>query len=387
MYDAKVTSKDRMSIAVKIRALRLPALAACFASFLSAQFGTERVADRDLGRPSQPPFITFLGIVTPGKMTTDPSLVPQGPVAEVLFEELRATTSPGGPAGQVLTSIKTTYDQQGRAIEDVRKEYGGETNTVNRYDGPRLVSQESTFPNSKAPRPKFWNRWTYNQSGKLTEYRRGSGDVIQNHLTNFNRDPQARLLSFDYRQGPKDDLFSHTELHYSPDGKTVEISSSDQAGNVTRITTQTADDQGHIVQATIQEWDWKAKKLKPPLKVAFRYDQQGRLIEQNTDAHDFERGGSEHELPPGKISITYDDAKHTKTTAYSGQEGRLTSTVTYNAIGTVIGVSATAAGQTIATKLECSYDNHDNWTSCRQLGERAGVSTLTKMWRQTITYR
>jgi hypothetical protein len=98
MYDAKVTSKDRMSIAVKIRALRLPALAACFASFLSAQFGTERVDDRDLGRPSQPPFITFLGIVTPGKMTTDPSLVPQGPVAEVLFEELRATTSPGGPA-------------------------------------------------------------------------------------------------------------------------------------------------------------------------------------------------------------------------------------------------------------------------------------------------
>ncbi len=54
-------------------------------------------------------------------------------------------------------------------------------------------------------------------SGKLTEYRRGSGSTIQNHLANFKRDSQGRLLSFDYRQGPKDDLFSRTELSYSPE--------------------------------------------------------------------------------------------------------------------------------------------------------------------------
>ena len=225
-----------MTIYLKMQVLRLAALAALFGSLLYAQFGTELVTDKDIGRPPQPPFITFLGIVTPGKMATDPSLIPQGPVAEMFFEEVRAIATPGGPAGEVVTSIKTKYDEQRRVIEVIQNPVG--TDTLSRYDGSRLVSQETTFPNSKTPKPKSWNYWTYDPSGKLSEYRRGSGDVIQNHLTTFKRDPQGRLLSFDYLQGAKDDLFSHTELHYSPDGKTVEISSSDRAGSVTRITKQ-----------------------------------------------------------------------------------------------------------------------------------------------------
>ena len=143
-----------MTIGPKMRALRLAAFAALFSSLLSAQFGTEGMADKDLGRPPQPPFITFFGIVTPGKMATDPSLPLQGPVAEVFFEELRAAATPAGPAGEVFISVKTKYDEQARPLEVIRKEYGSETNTVNRYEGNRVVSQETTFPNSKSPRPR-----------------------------------------------------------------------------------------------------------------------------------------------------------------------------------------------------------------------------------------
>lgn len=243
-----------------------------YASGLAAQFLTEALPDQDIGRPARAPFITFLGIVTPGKLVTDPSLPPVGPVAQTLYEELRAHETPAGPAGEVMTSITSTWDEAGRVIEVVRKDHGSESDTINRYDGNRLVSQESTFPNSKQPRPKSWNYWAYDKSGKLIEYRRGSGDQIQNHDTNFKRDAEGRMTSYEVRQGPKDELFSRTELSYSPDGKTVDFNEYDAAGAVTQSLTQTVDDQGHVVMAVIRDRDWKTKQMKAPLRVAFRYD-------------------------------------------------------------------------------------------------------------------
>ena len=157
----------------------------------------------------------------------------------------------------------------------------------------------------------------------------------------------------------------------------------DAAGEVTRSTTQTVDDRGHVVLVVIREFDWKTKKPKTPLKVAFRYDEKGRLVEQNTDAHEFEGAGSEHELPPGKISITYNDAQRTKTTAYSSDEGPIASTLTYDASGATIGISFAA----FDAMLDCTYDSHQNWTTCRQMVKNGGVSTVAKMWRRTITYR
>jgi hypothetical protein len=217
--------------------------------------------------------------------------------------------------------------------EVVRKDRGSESDTINRYDGIRLVRQESTFPNSKHPEPKGWNYWNYDESGKLIEYRRGSGDEIQNHLTNFKRNPQGRLTSYEERQGPKDELFSRTEYRYSADGRTVDCIQYDADGAVTASTTQTVDDLGHVVMAVIRDRDWKTKQMEPPMKIAFRYDESGRLIEQDTDVHAVDESEGEAALPPGKVYIAYDDAKHTKTISYSGEEGLITSTVTSNASG------------------------------------------------------
>ena len=43
-----------------------------FASTLSAQFGTQALPDQDIGRPTQAPFITFLGIVDARKARNRP---------------------------------------------------------------------------------------------------------------------------------------------------------------------------------------------------------------------------------------------------------------------------------------------------------------------------
>jgi hypothetical protein len=127
--------------------------------------------------------------------------------------------------------------------------------------------------------------------------------------------------------------------------------------------------------------------MKTPVKVAFRYDGKGRLIEQDTDAHEFDKSGSEGELPPGKISIAYDDVKYTKTTSYSGDEGLLALTVTRNASGATIGSVGGTKGMTLDTVIHCTDDSHGNWTACQQIVKTGGVDRVEKMWRRTITYR
>jgi hypothetical protein len=360
-------------------------VALLYTSSLPAQFLTEALPDQDIGRPPKAPFITFLGIAMPGKLVTDWSLPPVGPVVQTVYEELRAHETPAGPAGEVMTSITSIWDEAGRVIEVIRKDHGSESDTINRYDGARLVSQESTFTNSRQPRPKTWNYWVYDESGKLIEYRRGSGDQIQNHDTNFKRDAQGRLTSYEYRQGPKDELFSRTEFSYSADGRTVDFSQYDADGAVIQSSTQTVDDQGHVVTAAIRDRDWQTKQMKAPLKVAFRYDETGRLIEQITEAHESEKSGSEFELPPGKVSITYDDVKHTKTTSYSGDEGSLAYTFTLNASGATIGFAGGADGTTLDAQVHCTDDSHGNWIACRQTVKTGSVDRIEKMWRRKIT--
>ena len=358
-----------------------------FPSGLSAQFGTETLPDQNVGRPPQAPLITFLGIVTPGKLVTDPSLPPFGPVAQTLYEELRVDETPAGSAGEVMTSVKSTWDEAGRVIEEIRTDRGSESDTINRYEGARLVGQESTFPNSRQLKPKLWSYWVCDKSAKLIEFRRGSGDQIQNHDTNFKRDSQGRLTSYEYRQGPKDELFSRTELRYSADGKAADVTDYDASGAVITSWTQTVDEQGHVAMLIIRDRDWQTQQMKAPVKIAFRYDEKGRLIEQDTDAHASDDSTGEGEPPPGMVSIAYDDAKHTKTTTYAGDEGLLALTVTQNARGATVRFVGGMNGRTLDTLVNCTYDTHGNWTTCQQIDQTSGGHRVERMWRRTITYR
>src|SRR5437764_835373 len=151
---------------------------------LSAQMGSWAINQQDLGRPPQPPFITFLGLVAGQKLATDPSLQLNGPVAEVLYEELRSQATPAGPAGEAIESIRTKYDELGRVIQKDRRAYGPAAKTVSRYEGTRLVSEETSF-DSNAQQPNAWNYWKYDEHGKLIDYKRGRGDKLENHETNF----------------------------------------------------------------------------------------------------------------------------------------------------------------------------------------------------------
>ena len=90
---------------------------------------------------------------------------------------------------------------------------------------------------------------------------------------------------------------------------------------------------------------------------------------------------------PGKVSIAYDDVKHTKTISYSGDEGSLAYTVISNANGATIGIVGGANGSALDVEVHCTDDSYGNWIACQQTVNTSGVDKVEKMWRRKITYR
>lgn len=338
-----------------------------------------------VGLPPQPPFITLLGIASPGKLATDPSIPPKGAAREVFYEELRAITSPAGPAGSVEASVRTKYDEQGRVIEKIENRFGNETDDVYRYQGGLLVSIETNYPNARKPQPIAWNYWTYDSRGRLTEYRRGRGTEIQNHEVGFRYDNQGRLLGFDYKQGRDDQLFSHTDISYSSDGKTVVVTQTFAGTKIVDRSTRTLDEKGRVVQVALAS-EGRAADKEASI-ILFRYDERGRLVEQTTNAAGFSDSGAEQDLPPGTISITYDDTLHGKTTKYSSPgEGDMETFVTQDDGGATTGFGIKAASERTFSAIRCEYDRQGNWTRCRQISQSDGPR-ISKDFHRTITYR
>jgi YD repeat-containing protein len=286
-----------------------------------------------IGLPPQAPSLTLLGMVGAGKLATDPSLPPKGgAVAEVFYEELRGVATPTGPAGAVEASVRTRFDEQGHVVEQVE------------------------------------NRWN------------------QNHELGFHYDDKGRLLGYEFRQGAEDKPFSRTEISYSGDGKTIVVTQTFAGTKIIDRSTRILDDQGRVVQVMV---DSEGRDTSGrATKIYFRYDEQGRLVEQTTDGLKFSDSGAEHDLPPGSISIAYDDKLHTKTTKYSvPNEGALESVVMQDESGATIGYSLKGPTERASTKLECQYDRLANWTSCRQIVESQGQRVVKQEFRRTITYR
>jgi len=336
-------------------------------------------------RPPVVPLILLMGLTDKGTLATDPTVPPNGSPTEATVEELRTRNGPAGPAGSVASSRTIKYGDRGQIMEEVAKDGFSETDTVTRYDRSRLVSREVTFLKSNYPRPKFWEHWTYDQSGRLSEYQRGSGDTLQNHLANFKRDTTGQLIGYEYRQGAKDELFSHEEIQYGPDGKTVAIASRNQAGVAMSEVTETLDSQRRVVGYEFAAPSAPRNATGSPIKVAFKYDDKSRLIEQVTDDYDVEKFAEEVGLPPGKVAVGYDDVNRAKTTTYSGLGGSFSTSITSDAAGGSVDVITVINGMTHLLKLTCSYDTHDNWTDCSQT---SGPGTpIEKAWRRTIVSR
>jgi hypothetical protein len=357
---------------------------------LLAQTPFSAVLGGNLERPPSPPLLTYLSVAAmAAKLATDPSFLPQGPVAKIVFEEYQVKMVGQSQAPTLTRTLTTELDEQGREVVQIDNNASTESKTVATYQNGKILSRDSTStfqgkPNTEA----VWDRWSY-AAGHVVDFRRGRGDKLENHYTNMKYDQTGLLTSIEYHPGPSDKLQDRTEYKYSPDGKTIDVVQYDAQGDRLRSHTQVMDDQGRVIRVEINEKDWKTKQWKPPLRVGFRYDAAGRLVEQTSEPHAV-GPGSEFEVPPGKITLVYDDAKHTRDISYVEGTERLNSTVHFDGTGAIVAMRMSTdgdAGNAIQVELECSYDDHANWTECRRWARLGEQRRMNGLWRRRLTYR
>jgi len=342
-----------------------------------------------------------------------PFPAPKGPVQEVKWEEFGMVPGQGDKALVLKRSIVVKYDDQQHEIE--RTEEGSqlharETTTAVWRDG-RIQSQEfarQTAPGvvQRSPQPSEWNRWSYDSSGHVIDFKVGAGSNLETHYLNYSYDAQGRVVSWDCREGADDKRFSSTKIIYT--GKTIESTVYDANNHKTDLQVQATDAAGRVVD--LQVSDLSGSHLKLWYHSKFKYDGEGRVIEQVTDPYDFGEG-SDYAPMPGRFVAQYDDAHHTVDQkfyeskgklAFHG-EGRLDGDGLLIALREFDGLGKEGTGsdsvlnpmtgkmeeQKGSVTWEVVYDDHGNWTERKRWFAPAdsGPRILVQMVQQSITYR
>jgi hypothetical protein len=375
-----------------MRLYNSPAILACLCTIAveaAAQTAASYALGGQLERPHGPPAMTFLDLASPGKMITNPTILPQGPVARIVVEDYRVKVREPSQPLALSQTLTMDFDEQERDVSEVVREGSSETRTALAYQDGHISEINTSFVYDGKPKgDAVRDRWTYDTAGHVTDYHRTRGSKSENHYTNFRYDPKGRLIAVEYRQLAADALQSRTQYKYGEDGKHLEEDRYDDGGELIWVWTRTFDDMGHVVEASVKNRDWKTKQWTAPIHVVFRYDAKGRLIEQATDPYKLEPDGSEQSIPPGKVSVVYDDTKHTRETSYTDGNERIGSIVQLDEGGATLRYSMTGNdAPALQLSLECKYDSHGNWTECLEWVTGAGQRTMKERWTRTIAYR
>lgn len=261
--------------------------------------------------PKNPPIFSAMTAIWEGQMDA-PLPAPKGSVREVHWELARLLP---GRTDMTLTpkrSIIATYDAQQHEVkrvdEDPSSQHKSVTTSV--WENGRIQSRiyEGAPPASRAQagtKQDRWDRWTYDPGGHVVEIQRGYGASLENHYLNFAYDSQGRVLRWDFRQGAEDKKSSRTEFKYS--GNTVEKDVFIPDGREAGSQIQELDGANRVVDLKVS--DLSKGELKLWYHTKFRYDEKGRVIEQDTDPYDFGEGADDAPMP-GKFVAEYDDEKH-----------------------------------------------------------------------------
>jgi hypothetical protein len=266
---------------------------------------------------------------------------------------------------------------------------------------PSIIAPDGRFLDRQE-----WRKWTYDKTGRISDFRAGTNDKENNHYLNFKYDAEGRLLGYEYRQSGADEPFSFTEFKY--ENKTVTSDQFDENRRKIFEQVQVLDRSNHVIELSVS--DTNSGTLKLWYHTKFKYDEQGRLTEQNTDQYNYAPGDENSEPPPGRVAIHYNDEKHTGEQDFYDPAGKLTarSLAEFDAHGYVTKTEAfdgtgnqmkdsegiwvdpkthkTHSGRYV---VDVTFDDRGNWTALQSWFSPAdgGDRILTRSIKQTITYR
>jgi len=342
-----------------------------------------------------------------------PLPAPKGPVQEIKWEESRMLPGQSNTTLTPKRSIVVTYNAEGHEVKRVDDDlfYHSKSTVTTAWDGDRILSRlsEDAPLDSQAQKGttrKRWDRWTYDSAGHLVELQRGSGANLGNHYLNFAYDDQGRVLRWERREGGADRPAGHTEVNYK--GNSVETSEFNAGGREVSLQVQVLNEAGRVVDLEFS--DSSKGELKLWYHSRFKYDDKGRVIEQDTDPYDFD-AGSDYAPLPGKLVAQYDDSQHTVDQKFYEPEGKLV----IHAIGQLDrdgfliayrvfdrsnteGPGSDFVLNPKTGKLqiqkgnvawEVTYDDFGNWTERKRWFSPAdgGPRILVSRVTQTVTYR
>jgi len=349
------------------------------------------------GLPKNPRIFSQMTVILQGNMEFVDKPDVKGAVAEVHREQSQSPDQSPNPR-HVTETLK--FDEQGHLVSRVFDDGLGSSIETNVFVEGRLQSHTVSHHSSNYDWPE-WERRKYDEKGRLSDLRAGRDNTEGVHYLNFKYDAQGRLLGCEYRDAYSTML---TVISYLGDTVTTENFSENRK---TFQGIQVADDKNRTVDLRVS--DLSEGQLKLWYHTAFKYDSQGRVIEQNTDP--FKLGDGDDDSPiPGKLVVQYDDDKHWGEQKFYDPQGNLvfharfqfdrdgipTKFVVFDQSGkempggeTFLDSKHASSTRSGTVEWEVVYDDHGNWTERRRWFTPADGTPriMTRLIQQKITYR
>ena len=351
------------------------------------------------GLPKNPPIFSSLIAIWQGALQFEDNINVKGPVLKIIREESQTSDSNPDPFRRISVF---NFDPQGHLIyRDDESPMGRATTTLEWVNG-RIKSTSTVRhgKNDKTPDAEEWGKWSYDDHGRLSEFRAGRDKEQTRWFVNFRYDAKGRLLGYE------DKAVTLFEISYS--GNTITVSNLEKYNRHKFFEqVQRVDATGRVTDLKV--FDINAGRLKLWYHVAFKYDQQGRIVQQDTDP--FKMGDGDDNAPlPGKLLVSYDDVKRTGEQKFFDPAGKLSLHTRFEfdrdgvpikfhildpsereRIGSEIFVDSMRHSTVRAGNVEWEvlYDEHGNWTERRRWFTPADGSPriMTRIWKQAITYR
>lgn len=354
------------------------------------------------GPPKNPPIFSQMTVIMQGGLQFENTTDVRGPVAEL--QRADQPQSQNQSAEHRVTTLK--FDDQERLIKRIYEDGLGTTTMTNVVRDGRLQSQTVDYHSTKHGDWQEWQKWSYDEHGRLSDFRAGRDNVEWNHYLNFKYDDDGRPLGYEYRDSKIGGPPVFTEISYS--GKKVSLSRLDVNRHKFFEQVQIVDDSKRVIDLKVS--DLSDGQLKQWYHVAFKYDDKNRVIEQSTEP--FKLGSGDDYSPiPGKLVVEYADDKHSGEQKFFDTDGKLVlhTTFSFDHDGVLTKLRVVDAsgkeqtgGETIvdpqthklsdrpgSVEWEVIYDDHGNWTERRRWFTPTDGSPriMTRLVRQTVTYR
>ncbi len=323
----------------------------------------------------------------------------KGAVSKVEREEIQQVAQNPDPFHK---KVSLEFDHSGHLVKAVNEDSLGTATDTNVWENGKVIREDVCHHRNDGKFADWdeWQQWSFDKDGRVSEFKAGKDKEELNDYVDFKYDDKVRALGYElYAQTLNEVSYSKNKITLSRFQKYQHRKFFEQV--------QLVDEKGRVTDLKVS--DLSGSQLKLWYHVAFKYDDKGRVIEQQTEPFNL-GSGDDYSPIPGKLVVEYNDTTQSGEQKFYDVDGKLLLHTRFgydrDGVFTKLRVfdaegkehtggeifidaqhkSSTRPGQ---VEWEIIYDDRDNWTERRRWFTPAdgGPKVMTRLIRQTITYR